>query len=568
MRARAYEQLMIGSCLSPLSLPHRTWSRMVCVVCLYLWLAVPVRLAFLPYTTFTDRGALVTDAPADVLLVLHVVVLLNTAVKAEGRSGWISDRFKIFQQTDFIVLFAAIPLDWLGFACGISNEACCWLRLNKLFVYLSRSSPRHVVFSKQHVPWARVANLFVTMFFFLHMLACAFFWLGRAQPYFDAGPSVSWLFVDPEFQDMTYDREEHFATKASATTAQRYLFSLYWVAATITVNGAVGDFIPQNIAELIFTTLLMALNMTLYRWIMGEVSSIIMSSDDDVVKARAELESVTSFASGKNFSPELRDEIRSHFAALNAGSSVDQDKLFHNLSHGLRVELASFISRDFLTKIELFFDCSEQYLDTVCVLLREVNFIPEETIFLAGDVCREMFFVLNGAVHEVEGDEGDKVVKVCRRNEAVGPLAFFFGLRQFFTARASRQGAICMRLSREALFDVLKKYPEDEEVLLRNAFKTFHSTGAATIAKSSRSRGSGAGGDAKSKSSQSSKGSKTKSKSSKSSKSSVSARKPGKSGASEGGRTFCCPFAPCRAESKVARSCVALCPGGVGSQMR
>ena len=206
---------------------------------------------------------------------------------------------------------------------------------------------------------------------------------------------------------------------------------------------------------------------------MGEVSSIIMSSDDNVVKARADLEAVTNFVSGKRFSHELREKIRSHFAAINAGSSVDQDALFAGLSHGLRVDLAKFISSEFLTRIEIFVDCSEKYLDAVCVLLREVSFVPEETLFTAGDVCKEIFFVLSGTVHEVEGKDGEHVVTVSRKNDAVGPLAFFFGLRQFYTAHATRLGAVCMRLSREGLFEVLKKYPHDEETLLRNAFKTF-----------------------------------------------------------------------------------------------
>jgi len=206
---------------------------------------------------------------------------------------------------------------------------------------------------------------------------------------------------------------------------------------------------------------------------MGEVSSIIMSSDDNVVKARADLEAVTSFVSGKRFSHELREKIRSHFAAINAGSSVDQDALFAGLSHGLQVDLAKFISSEFLTNIEIFADCSENYLDAVCVLLREVSFVPEETLFTVGDVCKEIFFVLSGAVHEVEGKDGEHVVTVSRKNDAVGPLAFFFGLRQFYTAHATRLGAVCMRLSREGLFEVLKKYPNDEETLLRNAFKTF-----------------------------------------------------------------------------------------------
>jgi len=67
----------------------------------------------------------------------------------------------------------------------------------------------------------------------------------------------------------------------------------------------------------------------------------------------------------------------------------------------MRVELASFIWRNFLTGIDLFIDCSEHYLDSVCVLLREINFVPEETILTQGDIWKEIFFVLSGSVQEV-----------------------------------------------------------------------------------------------------------------------------------------------------------------------
>jgi len=139
--------LMIDSVLSPQSLPHRLWTLLIRTVCLYHWLAVPIRVAFRPYHTFTDRTALIMDVPTDVLIVLHVIVSLNTAYQAEGRSRWETTRFRIFQESDFLLHFGAIPLDWLGYACGASNEASCWLRINKLVLYFSRSSPHKALFS-------------------------------------------------------------------------------------------------------------------------------------------------------------------------------------------------------------------------------------------------------------------------------------------------------------------------------------------------------------------------------------------------------------------------------------
>jgi len=76
------------------------------------------------------------------------------------------------------------------------------------------------------------------------------------------------LWKQEQYQDLSYERNGkfHFVMDQHALTLEKYIFSMYWVAATITVNGQVGEMIPQNFVELIFTIFLMILNMTLYRW--------------------------------------------------------------------------------------------------------------------------------------------------------------------------------------------------------------------------------------------------------------------------------------------------------------
>jgi CRP-like cAMP-binding protein len=211
-----------------------------------------------------------------------------------------------------------------------------------------------------------------------------------------------------------------------------------------------------------------------------------MSADDSIVKAREDLERLTTFSSSKRFSDELREEIKSHFDAVQSGSSLDQDKLLSGLSHGLRVDLARFISREFLPKIDLFQGCSHQMLDSICVLLIEVNFMPEEIVFRTGEIAKEMYFVLQGALEELDDDQ-DKVVRTARKNSALGTIPFSFGLRHFATARASRSGCVCMRLTRENLFEVLKTHPKDEETVMQNSLRTLTRESTAVNANDAKS---------------------------------------------------------------------------------
>ncbi len=47
----------------------------------------------------------------------------------------------------------------------------------------------------------------------------------------------------------------------------------------------VGEVIPQNVHEVVFTIVLMVASMTVYQWTIGEISSMIMSADMHLVSA-------------------------------------------------------------------------------------------------------------------------------------------------------------------------------------------------------------------------------------------------------------------------------------------
>lgn len=113
------------------------------------------------------------------------------------------------------------------------------------------------------------------------------------------------------------------------------------------VTGLVGHVIPQNYAEVMFAIVLMALNMTLIRWIVGEVSTMVMGTDKKLMMARQELEAVDQFVRGNNLPDKLQQEIKLHFRASSAqgANTVDQESLLDGMSHSLKVEVASFISR-------------------------------------------------------------------------------------------------------------------------------------------------------------------------------------------------------------------------------
>lgn len=140
-----------------------------------------------------------------------------------------------------------------------------------------------------------------------------------------------------------------------------------------------------------------------------------------------------------------------------------------SLSHGLRVELARYIWRDFLSKVHLFRGCTGQFLDAMCVILVESNYGPEQVIGTAGEVSSELVILVHGGLEASAFDKPDRVRKLNRKGTVVGALSFFFGVKQFMTTRAARSGAVCICISGEQILEVLQIYPKDEERVKKNA---------------------------------------------------------------------------------------------------
>ncbi len=66
----------------------------------------------------------------------------------------------------------------------------------------------------------------------------------------------------------------------------------------------------------------------LQRYVTGEVSSIVMKSDERIIEQRVRLDSVEALLKDHRIGPDLRDEIRGHFFFSQSSSVEDQSSLF------------------------------------------------------------------------------------------------------------------------------------------------------------------------------------------------------------------------------------------------
>jgi len=467
--------LFIKNAFNPLSWHIHYWSIAMKMLAIYYFVSVPIRISFLPWENMVVRDELILDLTMDFLCALNVLILVNTAYK-NSRAMWVTKRSKIVHKVPFGFFVAALPLDWFAHVCGASNQLSCWLRLPKLILMWTAFSKKAKMDAGQTTSERsgrqRMLNLASVVFGIIHIGACVWFYIGSQYQYWFPDAAISWYYIAQDTVFAAYHATTNSVDEAlehDSSVWTKYVLSFYWVSATITSNGTVGDVLPSNILEIIFTIVLMIFNLTLFRYVTGEVSSVFMKADEEVVNARAGLEALESFLKDKRLGKDLQESIRQHYKMSQAENFVDQTVVFSKMPHSLKMEVASYVAREYLDNVRLFQGCSEKLLDTLSVMLREVQFSPEEYLYRAGEMATEMFFIISGSVEEVseikkKGLSSEKVERVLSRGKGTGDLAFFFGTRHFVGARGSKlTGAVCMRLPREEFLALLEHFPDDEE---------------------------------------------------------------------------------------------------------
>ncbi|KAK3251628.1 hypothetical protein CYMTET_39030 [Cymbomonas tetramitiformis] len=470
-----------GGVLNPNHWVLKCWRRCIHCMVIYMFFMVPFRIAFQPYSSLQQVEVWVFETIPDLCLFLDVVIKFNMAYTNKN-SLLVTMRSKILHHylvRQFVTdACAAFPLDMLALWLGGSMRTASILRLLTLvrvpFVYT------HIKAKLNDDPRPSTAfkRLLIMLIILLHIFTCIWYELGQMDG--DTWYSVLQERARGELDDGA-DRRlwTSFGAKPGATVWGRYLLTFYWVTATVSTNGGVGSIKPHNYVEVVFTIVAMLVHMTMFTYFLGEISNIVMAADDKMVAAREEMFGVQSFLNSRQLPEELKLEVQMHFHAVNIGESVDDVELTSAMSHVLKVEVAKVVSRKYITDVPLFKDCTEQFLDEVSVLLTERHFHPNEVVFLANEVCQEMFIVVSGELEGVVEQENgaEKVEERFGPGKPVGELSFFFSLRNFFTVRtngASR--CTSFGLSMMSFKELLKHNSRQEDIIAQNALNSLDHT--------------------------------------------------------------------------------------------
>ena len=69
-------------------------------------------------------------------------------------------------------------------------------------------------------------------------------------------------------------------------------------------------------------------------------------------------------------------------------------------------------------------------------------------------MCNSLVILVTGAL-ETYSNDSSRLHKKSHKGHAVRPLSFFFDIQQYSSTRTARSGAICIRVKREGMKEVL-----------------------------------------------------------------------------------------------------------------
>ncbi|GBG31530.1 Potassium voltage-gated channel protein eag [Hondaea fermentalgiana] len=380
------------------------WSLLMSFLIFYATLMVPVRISFDIGTSKTSP-ALWIDLFVDVLFAIDMYIQTRTAIKKPGNLDEYEFRRAVilrrYLRTWFIVdLVAAVPFD-LVFVFGKDTKAeeanllftkllkalrfmrvAKLIKVSKLRQLVSGMEDRLGIFDI-NPGIRRLAETAVLTFVVSHLTACLWYFVSSTAREANEG---SWI---ESYQD-------DYGTQDNGSL---YLTSLYWSVSTLTSVGF-GDIKPANNAERFVATLACWAGATVFGYVIGQMSSMVADLNQISFQYHRKMDSINAYLKYRKVPPQLQKRIRRFFRYyIGRKMLFDESQILNELTHGLKVELSMFLTKDVLRNIHIFKDIKNpSFMSAIVTMLKPFSAAPGDFVIREGDLALEMYLIVRGTV--------------------------------------------------------------------------------------------------------------------------------------------------------------------------
>lgn len=119
------------------------------------------------------------------------------------------------------------------------------------------------------------------MFSASHILGCIWWYIGTYNVDENSDLKKHWI-----------GHYQAFGTAnvmADANVLQQYILCFFWATASLSTNGQIGDSQPKTFTEMIFGCVIMLHSLTVYVYLLSELSDLVMNQDQELVVTRRQV---------------------------------------------------------------------------------------------------------------------------------------------------------------------------------------------------------------------------------------------------------------------------------------
>jgi len=188
----------------------------------------------------------------------------------------------------------------------------------------------------------------------------------------------------------------------------QYIRGVYWAVTTIATIGY-GDYTPDHNSnrQIIYSIIVEIFGVGMFSYVIANVSSLVSNLDIARATYQRKLEEVNAYMRAQRLPLEMQERVRDYYSYLwTKQKGVDVSDVLEKMPQGLSQEILMFLNRDVLSRVSIFRDANELFLNESVRLMKPQIFLPGEYIIRQGEYAACMYFLASGEVSvEVDGKE-------------------------------------------------------------------------------------------------------------------------------------------------------------------
>ena len=283
-----------------------------------------------------------------------------------------------------------------------------------------------------------IAKLSLVVLFFIHIAACIFYLVARAED----EAEYSWVAMSG-LRDSSID--------------VKYLTSLYWALVTL-VGLGYGDIRPYTSTEYLVSLSWQCLSVFLISYSLSSFNLIYSSSNKFNLLLELSLQSSESFASQSKLPKSLSTRLKLFIKQKKLIKlKPDLSKLFQSVPQSIKLEVALNMYQKALTKIPFFTSKAPIFISTVAFWLEFMLFNPNDFIFHRFSYSDSLYFLITGRVKILY----EKILfYVFKEGEIFGDLEVFTQVQRRFDVISCEFSKV-FKLKDEYLENFRNEFPDE-----------------------------------------------------------------------------------------------------------